>query len=34
LLPLFLAMTDLLFIAVTVIFFAAAWGYTRACERL
>jgi len=27
-------MTDLLFIAVTVIFFAAAWGYTSACERL
>jgi hypothetical protein len=28
------AVLDLLFIAVTVIFFAAAWGYTRACERL
>jgi len=34
LLLVFLAMMDLLFIAVTLIFFAAAWGYAGACERL
>jgi hypothetical protein len=28
------AMKDLLFVAITVGFFAAAWLYTQACERL
>jgi K+-transporting ATPase ATPase C chain len=27
-------MTDLIFVAVTVAFFAVAWAYARGCERL
>jgi hypothetical protein len=27
-------MKDLLFVAVTIVFFAATWAYTRACARL
>jgi len=27
-------MKDLIFIGITVAFFAGAWLYTRACERL
>jgi len=27
-------MNDLIFIGITVAFFAGAWLYTRACERL
>src|SRR5216117_1938658 len=27
-------MSDLIFIAVTLVFFAIAWAYTRGCERL
>jgi hypothetical protein len=27
-------MKDLIFIGITVAFFASAWLYTRACERL
>jgi hypothetical protein len=32
--PLGEAMNDLIFICTTVAFFAGAWIYTRACERL
>jgi hypothetical protein len=28
------AMTDLIFVSVTIGFFALAWLYVRACERL
>jgi hypothetical protein len=28
------AMTDLIFVSITVAFFAVAWLYVRACERL
>jgi len=27
-------MNDIIFICITVAFFAGAWLYTRACERL
>jgi len=27
-------MLDLIFITLTVAFFAVAWGYVRACERV
>jgi hypothetical protein len=28
------AMTDLIFASITIAFFAVAWLYVRACERL
>jgi hypothetical protein len=28
------AMTDLIFVSITIAFFAVAWLYVRACERL
>jgi len=28
------AMTDLIFVSITIVFFAAAWLYAQACERL
>jgi hypothetical protein len=28
------AMTDLIFVSITIGFFAVAWLYVRACERL
>jgi len=27
-------MTDLIFVSITIAFFAVAWLYVRACERL
>jgi hypothetical protein len=28
------AMTDLIFVSITIAFFTVAWLYVRACERL
>jgi hypothetical protein len=28
------AMLDLLFVAITVVFFGVAWAYVRGCERV
>jgi hypothetical protein len=27
-------MSDVVFVAITIVFFAAAWAYTRGCDRL
>lgn len=29
-----IAMTDLLFIFIALLFFVLAWGFTKACDRL